>query len=308
MSFNPEEVQRPFRKLLKLFKQLTDDPSLEDVHEMRTESRRLEAVAVALTLNDEKPMRHLLKLVGPIRKAAGTVRDMDVLMANALTLSGENHQDSLVRLLEHLGGMRMESAHKLHDAVEEQRKGLSRSLRQCSALIEKRFAKESAAPKKAMTPSKTDPLTVLLDLMEKLARKPRLSRKSIHSFRIKVKQIRNILQLFEDANVKLVKALGEVKDEIGAWHDWQELATIAREVLTQKDDGGLIAHGGLIDQIEGISDRKFKRALTSANGMRRHYLGSEGTSKVGGKPRKGRLGRRTAGPAEMSHTGTATPR
>jgi len=49
--------------------------------------------------------------------------------------------------------------------------------------------------------------------------------------------------------------LGEVKDAIGEWHDWEVLVAIAKTV---------IEHGsncGLLDDLGNIADRKYHKAL-----------------------------------------------
>ena len=54
---------------------------------------------------------------------------------------------------------------------------------------------------------------------------------NMHEFRLKVKQLRYTLQLDAQADPALVEALGDVQRRIGDWHDWHQLAEIAREVL-----------------------------------------------------------------------------
>ena len=63
----------------------------------------------------------------------------------------------------------------------------------------------------------------------------RLTQSNIHAFRLKVKELRYILQLYADADPGLVDALGEVQRRIGDWHDWQQLAEIAREILIRSE-------------------------------------------------------------------------
>jgi hypothetical protein len=46
-----------------------------------------------------------------------------------------------------------------------------------------------------------------------------------------VKELRYVLQLAKDSDSKFIKALGEAKDAIGAWHDWMELEAVATKVL-----------------------------------------------------------------------------
>jgi hypothetical protein len=60
--------------------------------------------------------------------------------------------------------------------------------------------------------------------------------------------------------------LGEVKDVIGEWHDWQELIATARDVLDHGPSCKLIKH------MIGVSDFKFKRALVLTDQLREKYL------------------------------------
>ena len=52
-----------------------------------------------------------------------------------------------------------------------------------------------------------------------------------------------MLQLAGGATPRFVDDLGKVKDAIGEWHDWEELASIARPAGTDlgsdRDAGGL---------------------------------------------------------------------
>ncbi len=253
MKIQPDSVEKPLRKLGKSFKRLSADPPVEDVHRLRIQARRLEAIVHALTLEDKKKTRHLLKVVTPVRKAAGEVRDMDVLVSHVLALPREHGEDSLVCLLEHLGEMRTRSARNLLDTVDARRKDARRSLKQYAKFAVKRVdAKDAAAATR--------------ELAVELSRWPALNAENIHPFRIKVKELRSMLQLDDDANAGMLKALGKVKDQIGDWHDWRELAQIARTVLNAEADASVLK---LIEQTE---NRKLKQAVSGANAMRKRYL------------------------------------
>jgi hypothetical protein len=69
-----------------------------------------------------------------------------------------------------------------------------------------------------------------------------------------------------------------VKDEVGDWHDWQELAGIAKQILDSRKDKTALK------RIGEIGDGKFKQALAAANELRKQYF-SNGWK---GKPRKKR--------------------
>ncbi len=62
-------------------------PSPKQVHELRTRSRRLEAVVHTLMLEDRKEGKRVLRAITPIRKKAGKTRDMDVFLGLLTTIS-----------------------------------------------------------------------------------------------------------------------------------------------------------------------------------------------------------------------------
>jgi CHAD domain-containing protein len=105
-------------------------------------------------------------------------------------------------------------------------------------------------------------------VLESGLRQPiRLTRKNLHPYRLKVKQLQNVLRLAEDSNDgEFLKALAGVKDAIGEWHDWEELFGIAQEVL---DHGSKCQ---LRREIRNLCERKYAAAVAEAQKMRRRYL------------------------------------
>ena len=132
MKLEPKQVEKPIRKLRKQLKALSSNPRPEDVHSLRTQTRRLEATVAALIPNQNKKSRRLLKAVTPVRKAAGKVRDMDVLIGDVLTLAETHGSERLVRLVEHLARMRVKHARRLHEVVARQKQEARKSLKQTS--------------------------------------------------------------------------------------------------------------------------------------------------------------------------------
>lgn len=265
-----DRVQKPLRQLRKALKRLPNDPQPEAVHKLRTRARHIEAIAVALTPADEKKTRRLLKSIKPVRKAAGAVRDMDVLTGNVLTLPRNSHGESLVRLVEHLAFERKKSTGDLVDTFSEQRKTARQVLKQYSKLVRASLADGKSLSSGA---AQADGIelrvqSVTAALVRELSRWPALSVRNIHSFRLKVKELRYILQLSPNTDSGFVDALGSVKDQIGDWHDWQQLAETARQILDPPPDRSLLA------QIEKIGEQKLRHALSAANALRRRYLKS----------------------------------
>jgi CHAD domain-containing protein len=257
MEIERNNAQKPLKKLRKSLKRLDGEPSSEEVHSLRTQTRRLEAIVDALAPKPKKQTRRLLKTVTPLRKAAGDVRDMDVLAGHLLSLPQNENNEALGRLVEHLGEMRVENARELRHTVDSHRKDARRSLKKYSKLIGKQFNGDVRDLPADSAPAR---------LAAELQKWPSLNEGNIHDFRIKVKQLRYMLQLARDVDSDMVGALGKVKDQVGDWHDWQELSNIAHSVLNPKSDGEALR------EIEGIGKQKFQQALAVANSLRQEYF------------------------------------
>jgi CHAD domain-containing protein len=92
-----------------------------------------------------------------------------------------------------------------------------------------------------------------------------LSAKNIHDFRKLAKQLRYVLK-FSGEHDELVDRLGELKDEVGLWHDWLELDQIAQKHLR---------HSGscpVKKEIRSNERRNFEKALRDANRLRSQYF------------------------------------
>jgi CHAD domain-containing protein len=145
VKLQTRHVEKPFRKLRKQLSAFPSNPKPEDVHTLRTHARRLEATVAALALDQKKDPRDLIKLIKPVRKAAGKVRDMDVLIGDVLTISSDPSDEAAVRLVEHLAKMRVKSARKLHDVVRRQRRATRDCLDESSKIIRKKISTSSAS-------------------------------------------------------------------------------------------------------------------------------------------------------------------
>ncbi len=87
VDYYVETAVKPLRKLYKELKDFPADPSAEQVHELRTQARRLEAVVHTFSSDSDGEGQRLLKLMKPVRKAAGKVRDVDVFYREASSRS-----------------------------------------------------------------------------------------------------------------------------------------------------------------------------------------------------------------------------
>lgn len=269
MSLDPKTLEKPLLKLRKLVRKISRVPTQDEVHNVRTNTRRVEATLEALQLDRRGKGRRVLRAVTAMRKQAGEVRDMDVLTGYAATLSNDEDTTCLVKLLEHLGQTRAREASGLRRTVAKHKKAASKRLKACSSFIEKNFNQRRT---RKQTEWPVDAAASALRISGELSKWPKLSAQNLHPFRLKVKELRYVLQLSGEDNDFMDK-LGEVKDVIGEWHDWTELNLIAKEVLADCTDCGVIK------QIQRAAQEKLAAALQRTQQLRNRYFEPEGTNR-----------------------------
>ncbi len=268
MAEELERARKAVRELNKTLKSLPKDPPAGEVHKLRTTTRRVEAIVSVLAQVEGKESRRLLKSIEPIRKAAGEVREMDVMIGNARKLARRAEGDSLTRLMEQLQIAREQNARGLRRALGRRRGAARENLKEYSSLIRRAeaHAQRTASENGLPTHSHDGIHGAAANVVRELGEWPQLNAENIHAFRLKVKQLRYILQLSSDANTGLEEALGNVQRRIGDWHDWHQLHEIASEILTPERDLALL------ERIDETTKRRFDQALATANKLRGKYL------------------------------------
>lgn len=264
MALEPKKVGKAARRLRKFLKNHSGRLMPEQVHTLRTTIRRLEAAADAVLPKRNHRDRAILREVSRIRKRAGKIRDMDVLTANAISVAvPKNQQEQLIVLVQHLGAKRHKQAKRLHSLVRNEGRDISKGVKRLSSRLRHRMA-SSGEP--LNSPGAEEAIASAVQLLGELKRPARLNSRNLHPYRLTVKKLRDVVQLAHGpVPAGLAQTLGEVKDAIGDWHDWEELLSIGNEVL----NGGAEP---LITRIKAIAARKYHRALSSAMRMRRRYL------------------------------------
>lgn len=265
MKADIDKAIKPVRKLREMLKSYPRDPSPDYVHNLRTQSRRLEATMHALFGKDDQQACKLLKTVKPLRKTSGKVRDMDVFIGKTFTLRSEPgagpengpDQECLITLAEHLAGLRRKHVQQLGKQVVRRgpkaRKLLKRSIDRLRSMDR---LKDASMPQN----QQPDPVQ---ELVAELEHWPKLHKQNLHEFRKEAKELRYMLQLSPEEDRAGIDAFGRVKDTAGDWHDWLELENVAREVLNPKTDGAMLK------AIHKTMREKLRVALTAANGVRR---------------------------------------
>ena len=239
----------------ELLKDLSPDPDPETVHELRTQTRKLEAVLHAFSPENTSEARHTLGLMKPVRRAAGRVRDMDVLIAKAAGLSSRVQSEGLARLTEHMSAIRAADARRLYRKVKRCRKKARSSLKRLLRHLEHSQASmhNGASP----GPSSSQILA------QKLAHWPPLTPENLHEFRKGVKELHYMLQLVPDSDDHRMRSYARVKDATGDWHDWMGLRCLAESVLDSNGDAPMLS------EIRTILRQKLREALNAANSLRK---------------------------------------
>lgn len=147
MAIDQDRIQKSIRKLKKFIKQSPKQPTPEDIHTLRTNARKLEAMLSALSLDSRKNERQLVQAVRKVRKRAGKVRDMDVLTGHLAGVNVDGETECQVQLLEHLGTNRSKQVRKLRTLINDQSAELKTRLRKTSDEVDKSLADDPEQPR-----------------------------------------------------------------------------------------------------------------------------------------------------------------
>jgi CHAD domain-containing protein len=282
MPFDVERIQKNVRTLRKILKKAPKRMSPDEIHKLRTRTRRLESVLEALSRDLNASERRLFRELTQIRSLTGKVRDMDVFSTHLATAAFKADTQSLVLLFEYLGAKRYRHARKLHDWMKRKGPSTRRRLKKISSRWESLVAKKGRAPISDATLN-ADAMASALTLSTALATPPNLQPSNLHEYRMKIKDLRNVLRSVEHAELhnRFIEALGRSNDAIGEWHDWEELVRIAAKVLKRQKSTRLLG------ELRKISQQKYEHALAATNKMRDEYV-QAGKGSVKREQKRGR--------------------
>jgi CHAD domain-containing protein len=215
MAVDIAQLEKSVSRLDKFLKKAPKNPTPKKIHDVRTSTRKLESALASLPISNKSAKKRLRRDLPVIRKRCGKVRDMDVLTGHVITVKPENgEQDCLIQLLERLGAARVKHAKRLRQEVKRYAPQTRKDLARVEKTVQKldRAAKDQGAVPETQTTAA---------MAAELHIPAHLNRNNLHAYRVKVKQLRYVLQLSQEAqHDRFVTALGEVKDCIGEWHDW----------------------------------------------------------------------------------------
>jgi CHAD domain-containing protein len=287
------------------------DPNVDPVHDTRTGTRRLQATLENLVRETPEgeagaavrdAAEALMRQLKKIRRAAGTVRDLDVhrkllekLTKRALQpevkeekktqaedgAAGESPSGILTpdMLESPEAGLRMSGLGRHADDLDawlrHHRSAQADRLRvQAPELVtklDKRLAElEDALREHLQRRRVKPPATLALDSFARLATEMQLlDAANLHDFRKGAKKARYVAELAAQGDTHagaVGKSLKKLQDEIGDWHDWLVLADEAHAALGDR----AVELTGLV---EGERDQHFDAAMQTAAKLRGRLMG-----------------------------------
>jgi CHAD domain-containing protein len=244
MPVDQERIHSLFQKLGRELRKVSAKPQPKTVHQFRTATRRIEALG-ELLLEQDRNFRKLLKQLGRLRRRAGRVRDMDVLIANLRSLKVSEEPGRKAQILRALADQRARREQKLVDSLDAE------TVRQ----VKKRLKRAETS---VLLPPTTDPATWALRMFSRVADEhAALSEDVLHQYRLAGKRIRYIAELGGDdpKAQHIVAELKRMQDAVGEWHDWLTLRDVTQKLWT---DGRPSA---LLSALTNITRAKYRDAL-----------------------------------------------
>ena len=252
MPIAPKRSRVIFQKLDRDLIKLSSKPKAENVHRLRTGTRRLQILLGELSPRLKRSEKKLLKLLGRIRRRAGKVRDLDVQLAALRSLKIPQEPRRKTQLMNDLIELRSRQEKKLHKAVNEE---TVREIRKRLKRASQDFKPEASR----------DPLTVARTMLERIRREDGpLTEALLHQYRILSKRARYAAEFDGQSSeaIQFIAGLKRLQDALGDWHDWLTLTKTASQQL------GEVRESSLVAELHNVTGAKFRNAVAVLSRMR----------------------------------------
>jgi CHAD domain-containing protein len=218
-----DPLSRRSEDLVRMIKDVKDDPGARAVHHLRTTIRRVETLVPENLTGGA--VRKLRKQLDRLRSRAGKVRDVDVHLKAVATLPAA-FAEAREKLRDALEKSRTKREKRLTRALADERDhGIVKRLR---AVVARCDATQptGAAAARALT-------QVMADFEAALRARSPLGAGNLHAFRIATKRLRYRAEaLVPHPEAAIVeRELKRAQDAIGTWHDWLTLEERAERVF-----------------------------------------------------------------------------
>jgi CHAD domain-containing protein len=244
MPVNQQQSRDVFQKLGRQLTKAAKKTSPENVHKLRTNSRRVETVLDRLVPAPDRSTKNLVKVLSKLRKKAGKVRDLDVQTAalRGLKISPSAQKTQLLRSL---CSKREQREKKLSKSLDKQTvRDLGQRLKRAARRIE--------------IPEGMEPLSAALQEFAKLGQdRAPLSAEKLHQYRITGKQARYVAEMAErnPEAEPVIDQLKRMQDVIGDWHDWLTLTERAEKLF------GGVKSSPLVAAMRNLTRAKFRQGV-----------------------------------------------
>lgn len=198
------------KALVRRVKAYLKDPNAENVHRLRTATRRFQAASTLLpkTIRKRRKTEKAMERIRKLMKVNATVRDWDIVLSKLSTHKNSAANDHLIENLRKARKSNLEEAHELALAVQKSGGLRLRSRELSSSSLQKRYDK--VVRRVAAKISNELPLV----------REDGSKIKELHAVRRDCKQLRYILEMSEFATPpKPLVALRSWQDLLGTIRD-----------------------------------------------------------------------------------------
>lgn len=246
MSIAPQRSRAVFQKLERDLVKLSSKPQAENVHRLRTGTRRLQILLGDLSPKLDRSQKKLLKLLGRLRQRAGKVRDLDVQLAALRSLKIPQEPRRKTQLMNELIELRGRQEKKLRKAADED---TIREIRRRLKRASKHFDPEASR----------DPLAVAREMLERIQRDDgAMTEGLLHQYRILSKRARYAAEFADQSteSAQFIAGVKRIQDALGDWHDWLTLTKSASEHL------GEVRESSLVAELHNVTGAKFRNAVT----------------------------------------------
>jgi CHAD domain-containing protein len=246
MSVAPKTSQSVFEKLDRNLVKLSSELRPQNVHGIRTGTRRLQILLGELSPKLNRNQKKLLKLLGRLRKRAGKLRDLDVQLAALRSLKIPREPRRKTQLMNELIELRRSQEKKLTKAAD---KNTIREIRK-----RLRRARKDFDPK-----ASREPLAVARGMLEPMRfGDGELTEALLHQYRILSKRARYAAEFGGQTpeTTQFIAGVKRIQDALGDWHDWLILTQTASKQL------GEVRESSLVAELHNVTGAKFRNAVS----------------------------------------------
>lgn len=274
MSVCQRNIHNLFAKTTRQLAKSAAKVQPRNVHRLRTSIRRLEAILEELSPELNRNQRKVVRLLARLRRCAGKVRDIDVLVAALRSLRVSDQPGRKTQILSTLADLRIAREEKFlkvfnRVSVRETRERLKRA--ESDLHLPDNFPGPLALASRNFARLATEHQTLTED--------------SLHQYRIRGKRVRYLAELAGDdpeAQV-FVHHLKSMQDVLGEWHDWLTLAQFVAKLTNSSTNSPLLS------ALNNITRAKFHEAIHAVAETKKTLAGNSQERK---QPSSGSPGRR----------------